>query len=192
MVREKKFTQDELYRATHKLILEVGYDNFSFMLLSKRLQISRAALYKYYTNKDDLILDYLTDQMEQLVLQLKSIEWSSDFKEKLSQLIALIFEYADTHAISYMIPSQKWNNENANLSHVQKSKEFHTTFYSFIQQTIEEGQEKGYLLETVPSMLIIELIFHSITLPNRTGLNTVERTNHITEILLHGILKNPE
>ena len=43
MVREKKFTQDELYRATHKLILEVGYDNFSFMLLSKRLQISRAA-----------------------------------------------------------------------------------------------------------------------------------------------------
>ncbi|MER2295638.1 MAG: TetR/AcrR family transcriptional regulator [Desemzia incerta] len=191
MVREKKFTQDELYRATHKLILEVGYDNFSFMLLSKRLQISRAALYKYYANKDDLILDYLTAQMEQLVLQLNSIEWSTDFKEKLSQLISLIFEYADTHTISYMIPSQKWNNENANLSHVQKSKKLHTTFYDFIQRTIEEGQNKGYLLKTVPSMLIIELIFHSITLPNRTGLNTAERTQHITEILLHGILKNP-
>lgn len=192
MVREKKFTQDELYRATHKLILEVGYDKFSFMLLSKRLHISRAALYKYYANKDELILDYLTAQMEQLALQLKSIEWSTDFKEKLSQLIALIFEYADTHAISYMIPSQKWNSENIDFSHVQKSKELHTNFYIFIQKTIEEGQDKGYIVQTVPSMLIIEQLFHSITLPNRTNLSTAERKMYLTEIFLYGILKDPK
>lgn len=192
MVREKKFTQEELFRETHNLILEVGYEKFSFMLLSKRLRISRAALYKYYGNKDELILDYLTDQMEQLVRQLQSIEWSVDFKEKLSQLIALIFEYADTHAISYMIPPQKWSHEKTDYPYLKKSKDLHSTFYTFIQQTIEEGQKKGFILKTVPTMVIIEQLFHSITLPNRTGLSTEERTTYLTEILLYGILRDPE
>ncbi|MFL2133786.1 TetR/AcrR family transcriptional regulator [Desemzia sp. FAM 23990] len=192
MVRERKFTQDELYQATHNLILEVGYEKFSFMLLSKQLHISRAALYKYYGNKDELVQEYLNDQMEQMVKNIESIEWSTDFKEKISQLIDLIFKYADTHAISNMIPTQNWTKENKNLPNVQRAKQLHNIFFSFIQKVIEEGQNQGYLLADIPSMFIIEQLFHSITLPNRARLSATARANYIKEMLFYGILQEPE
>lgn len=192
MAREKKFTQNELYQATHNLILEVGYEKFSFMLLSKKMTVSRAALYKYYGNKDELLQEYLNDQMEQMVRNIDVIEWSTDFKEKLSQLIDLIFKYADTHTISNMVPTQNWTNENKNRPDIQKAKQLHDVFFSFIQKVITEGQTQGYLLMNIPPMLIIEQIFHSITLPNRAGLSATERANYIKEILFYGILKHPD
>ncbi len=40
-------------------MLEVGYDSFSFQALSKKIDVSRTALYKHYANKDDLLQSYL-------------------------------------------------------------------------------------------------------------------------------------
>lgn len=37
MARERKFTQEELFLATHKLMLILGYDQFSFLKLSQDL-----------------------------------------------------------------------------------------------------------------------------------------------------------
>lgn len=189
MARKKTFTQEELYQATHDLMLEVGYDIFSFQLLANKLDISRTALYKYYTNKYDLLQDYLNHQLEKVVERLDATEWPSEYPEKLSALMDLVFDYADTHAISAMVPAQQWTKENAHDPDVQRSKELHTRFFGFIQMVIEEGQREGFLNQEIPLMVMIETIFHSINLPNRAGLSAEQRAYFVKKMLFEGILK---
>lgn len=189
MARKKTFTQEELYQATHDLMLEVGYDTFSFQLLANKLDISRTALYKYYSNKNDLLQDYLNHQLEKVVERLDATEWPSEYPEKLSTLMDLVFDYADTHAISAMVPAQRWTKENSNDPDIQRSKELHTRFFGFIQVMIEEGQRDGFLNQEIPLLVMIETIFHSINLPNRAGLSTEQRAYFVKKMLFEGILK---
>jgi len=189
MARKKTFTQEELYQATHDLMLEVGYDIFSFQMLSNKLDISRTALYKYYSNKNDLLQDYLNHQLEKVVERLDATEWPSEYPEKLSELMNLVFDYADTHAISAMVPDQLWTKENANDPDIQRSKELHARFFGFIQVMIEEGQRDGFLNQEIPLLVMIETIFHSINLPNRAGLSTEQRAYFVKKMLFEGILK---
>ncbi|WP_319467983.1 TetR/AcrR family transcriptional regulator [uncultured Trichococcus sp.] len=189
MARKKTFTQEELYQATHDLMLEVGYDTFSFQMLSNKLDISRTALYKYYSNKNDLLQDYLNYQLEKVVERLDATEWPSEYPEKLSELMNLVFDYADTHAISAMVPDQQWTKENADDPDIQRSKELHARFFGFIQVMIEEGQRDGFLNQEIPLLVMIEAIFHSINLPNRAGLSTEQRAYFVKKMLFEGILK---
>lgn len=189
MARKKTFTQEELYQATHDLMLEVGYDIFSFQMLSKKLDISRTALYKHYANKNELLQAYLNDQLEKVVERLDSTEWSSDYAAKLSELVDFVFAYADTHAISAMVPNRQWTNENAHDPDIQRSKELHSEFFGFIQAVIEEGQQTDYLTSEIPAIVMIEMIFHSINLPNRTGLSAEKRSYFVKKILFEGIRK---
>ncbi|MGO4940749.1 TetR/AcrR family transcriptional regulator [Fundicoccus sp. Sow4_D5] len=187
MARKKTFTQDELYQATHDLMLAVGYDSFSFQLLSKELDVSRTALYKYYGNKADLLRDYLNQQMEEIVERLSTAEWPLEYQAKLSHLLDIVFDYADTHRISNMVPAQKWTKATEDSPDVQRSKELHIQFFTFIQGMIEEGQADGFLDQTIPPMIMVESIFHSITLPNRSGLSANERVHYLKKMLFDGI-----
>lgn len=187
MARKKTFTQDELYQATHELMLEVGYESFSFQLLSKELDVSRTALYKYYANKADLLRDYLNHQMEEIVERISTTEWPIEYQAKLSHLVDLVFDYADTHSISNMVPATKWNQETETPD-IQRSKELHIQFFSFIQQMVEEGQRDGFLSQEIPPLMIVETIFHSITLPNRAGLPAEKRAYYVKKMLFEGIV----
>lgn len=189
MARKKTFTQDELYQAAHDLMLEVGYDSFTFQALSQKIDVSRTALYKYYANKDDLLQSYLGDQLEKVVDRMDSTNWPSSYPEKLSELMDLIFDYAETHLISAEVPAQQWSGENADEPGIIRSKELHAQFFRFIKKTIEEGQTIGYLKKDIPSLIIIETIFHSINLPNRTGLSAKEHGFFVKKILFKGIIK---
>lgn len=190
MARKKTFTQEELYQATHQLMLEDGYDQFNFMKLATALDVSRTALYKYYRNKDELLQAYLTQQMEDFVKRIETTDWPVVYQDKLSLLIDLIFDFADTHSISTQVPTQQWTKENEHEPEIQHSKQLHQTFFSFIQNVISEGQAKGFLDPEIPPMMLIEMIFHSITLPNRAGLLAEKRVYFMKKLLFEGIL-NP-
>lgn len=185
MARKKTFTQEELYQATRDLMLAVGYDGFSFQELSKSLNVSRTALYKHYANKADLLRAYLNQQMEEIVERLETTEWPQDYFEKLSHLMDLVLAYADTHRIAQMVPAQQWLTG----ADGQQSKALHDRFFSFLQAMIEEGQAEGFLDPELPALLMVETLFHSITLPNRSGLSANERAYYLKRMLLDGIVK---
>lgn len=190
MAREKKFSTEDMYMETHKLLLSVGYDKFSFGLLATSLKVSRAAIYKYYTNKDELIYDYMVSEMEKMIEDLNQIEWISDYPSQFQQLFALIFEYGDIHQISFMVP----NNEKIDSIKIREKKQqslvMHKRFFEQIQQFIQTGQDKGYIKQDIPIGLIIELIFHSVTIPNRSKLTQQERASFLQEIICQGIFEN--
>ena len=58
-----------------------------------------------------------------------------------------------------------------------------------IQKIVEEGQQKEFLKNDIPSIIIIETIFHSINLPNHTGLPAEQHAYYVKKLLFEGILK---
>lgn len=67
MARERKFSSDEIFNTTKILLLKYGYEGYTFSLLADTLNVSRAAIYKYYVNKEELIFDYLVSALKKYI-----------------------------------------------------------------------------------------------------------------------------
>lgn len=82
MARERKFSLNELFQQTKQLLLEHGYEGFTFGLLAERLGVSRAAIYKHFENKEEAITAYMVDEMEQVFAKLVHIHDCPTFDEQ--------------------------------------------------------------------------------------------------------------
>jgi AcrR family transcriptional regulator len=81
-----------LYQATASVLLEHGYNAFTFSLLADQMDVSRGVLYKYYENKDELISDYMIHEMERFLLQMNQIGEQASFMDQFEYLLDLIFK----------------------------------------------------------------------------------------------------
>src|SRR3954467_12938294 len=97
MARERKFNTVELFHEAKLLLLQHGYDGFTFSLLADRMDVSRAALYKYYENKEELIIDFMIYEMEEFLHDLKKIEELKGFEHQFDFLMELIFKKTEVH-----------------------------------------------------------------------------------------------
>ncbi|MBY0123703.1 TetR/AcrR family transcriptional regulator [Bacillus sp. S/N-304-OC-R1] len=187
MARERKFSIDELYKTTKELLLLHGYEGFTFSILADRLEVSRGTLYKYYENKEELITDYMLDEMDQFLLKLQKIEWHEGFEGQFNQLIELIFEHADIHKIiiiALQIPANITEKVKLNKS---KLDVMHLDMYKHLQGFINLGREEKKLKPHIADGLILGFIFQTIAIPNHFGIPHSEWVNSIKEIISHGM-----
>ena len=193
MVREKKFSTEDIYLQTHDLLIKEGYEKFSFSLLANSLAVSRAAIYKYYTNKDELISDYLVGQMKQMMEEFHQINWSLDYSDRFDQLFELIFKYREAHLISNALPHDKMIISTEKQKQKETvSGEVHGQFFNYIQQFIQTGKTNGHIKKEIPDSLIVGIIFHSINIPDRSNLSSQERAYFIKMIIKNGVFDIPK
>ncbi|MBP1950182.1 TetR/AcrR family transcriptional regulator [Virgibacillus litoralis] len=93
MARERKFSDKTLYNAAKHILLNNGYEGFTFSLLADELKVSRGALYKYYENKEELIMDYMIFEMNRFLAELKEINNYDRFDSQFDFLIKLMFKH---------------------------------------------------------------------------------------------------
>ena len=187
LAREKKFTIEDIYLKTHDFLINEGYENFSFSLLAKSLNVSRAAIYKYYTNKDELISDYLVRHMEQMMYDFDRMKWSLDYSEQFDQLFEIIFKYRELHLISNKTPLKLNISPERQKRKTAVSAEVHGHFFNYIQQFIQTGKTTGHIKQEIPDSLIVGIIFHSINIPDHSTLSSKERAYFIKMIIKNGI-----
>lgn len=109
MARERKFTKENLFEATKDLLLDLGYEGFTFSLLAEKLDVYRGALYKYYKNKEELVMDYMSFHMYHFMEDIEGLEAYKDFKSQFDFLIRIMYKHSKIHQIlkaSNHIPAQ--------------------------------------------------------------------------------------
>ncbi|HWL12631.1 MAG TPA: TetR/AcrR family transcriptional regulator [Ureibacillus sp.] len=189
MARERKFSTDDLYRATKQLLLQHGYEGFSFSLLAENLNISRGAIYKYFENREELISNFMQFEMKLFLGELKEIEKKESFDEKLTFLLEVIFRNSTIPQL-IEIGQRLPINENAkvkeNILHLEN---MHLDMYKYLQGFIEQGKQEEKLNAAIPDSLILGIIFQSIMIPNHFGIPQSQWVRSIKEVLCHGILK---
>ncbi|MEH7344212.1 TetR/AcrR family transcriptional regulator [Bacillus sp. JJ1532] len=187
LARERKFSIDELFRTTKELLLLHGYEGFTFSLLADRLEISRGTLYKYYDNKEELITDYMLDEMEKFLLKLQKITEFDGFEAQFNELLALIFEHSEIHQIiiiALQIPANISKKVTLNKAKLDVQ---HLDMYKHLQNFIDLGRAEKILKPQIPDGLILGFIFQTIAIPNHTRVPAEEWVSSIKEIICHGM-----
>lgn len=187
MAREKKFSTPEMFRETRLLLLKYGYEGFTFSLLADALSVSRAAIYKYYMNKEELIIDYMVDEMNKLVLDFENMDKSLPFLEQLDQLLNIIFDNKDIHQILGMAHQIQANGSKSIVEKKEQLEKLHLEMYQILQGFILQGKRENLLKEHLPDDLILGFIFQSINIPNHNGMANDMWINSIKEMVWYGI-----
>lgn len=72
--RERLFHQQEIFKATEKLIQEQGFDSITMDDIAKKAEFAKGTLYKYFKNKEALILSLLENKMDALIESIQAIQ----------------------------------------------------------------------------------------------------------------------
>lgn len=185
MGRERKFNTVELFHEAKHLLLLHGYDGFTFSLLADRMEISRAALYKYYENKEELITDFMIYEMEEFLHDLKEIEKLKAFEEQFEFLIDLIFKKTDLHEL-IKAAQQVIERMEASINK-GKLEKLPLEMYKFLHNFILQGKKEGKLKQHIPDGLIIGFILQTVAIPNHFGIPKAEWIKSIKEIISQGM-----
>lgn len=187
MARERKFSDQELLQEAKRLLLQHGYEGFHFSLLAEQMEVSRGALYKYYENKDELIMDLMLQEMDLFLADLKMIENVAGFEAQYDFLMDLIFKSAEIHqliGIGGQVP--RHSNEKVTGKR-ERLDQLHLHMYSLLQDFVVLGREEGKLRRDIPEGLVLGFIFQTIAIPNHGGVPKSEWVASIKQILRHGM-----
>jgi TetR/AcrR family transcriptional regulator, repressor of fatR-cypB operon len=188
MARDRKFSTHELFQTTTELLLQYGYEGFTFSILAAQLEVSRGTIYKYYENKEELITDFMVHEMNLFLEELKNIHSIEGFEKQFDFLIDLIFKNA---SIPHLIEIGKHIPSNLNQKvrdNQAKLEQQRFAMYHNLQAFIELGRREGKLKHNLPDSLILGFIFQTIVIPNHFSIPRSEWINSIKEIICHGML----
>ena len=182
MARERKFNTVELFHEAKLLLLQHGYDGFTFSLLADRMDVSRAALYKYYENKEELIIDFMIYEMEEFLHDLKKIEELKGFEHQFDFLMELIFKKTEVHHLIEAAQQVLARIEHSMDSKVKLEK-LPLEMYKYLQGFILLGKKEGVLKSHLPDSLIIGFILQTVgdsqSFPGTTTrMDKVNKGNH--------------
>lgn len=190
LARERKFSTEELFHSTKHLLLEHGYEGFTFSLLAERLEISRGAIYKYYENKEELIYDFMLYEMKQFHDDLKEIAVMNDFDKQFDFLFELIFKNSDVQKlieIGMQIPSTSSKKAQTNKLALDQMR---LDMYSYMENFVKLGKAEGKLKPHIPDALVLGFIFQTVAIPNHFGIPKNVWVESIKEIISHGMFLN--
>ena len=189
LARERKFSTTEIFRETERLLLTVGYEGYTISLLAEALNVSRAAIYKYYTNKEQLIVDFMLEHMEKMIRQFASIDSHQSFTVQLDEVLDIILESKDLHRIFSMAHVVDTKGKEEITKKMVRLNELHKEMYTPLQEMVNKGKEEGLLKESIPNALILAFIFQSIDLPNHMNIPEELFLQSIKTLVCSGILK---
>ena len=187
MARERKFTTKDIFVETKKLLLELGYERYNIGLLAEKLNVSRAAIYKYYTNKDELIVDFMLAEMEEMLAQFNNVEKELPFEEQLNSVINTIFASKDLHqmlAFAHQIDAKENEEIAQKLDLLNKQ---HLLLYKPLMQLIAKGKQEQKIHQNLPDSVMISFIFQSITIPNHMNEPKEVFFESIRTLILNGL-----
>ncbi|MEO4054574.1 TetR/AcrR family transcriptional regulator [Solibacillus sp. CAU 1738] len=189
MARERKFSTADIFSETERLLLQLGYEGFTFKHLAERLNVSRAAIYKYYTNKEELIVDYMMEFMTGLIGEFKKIDQTSPFNEQLDTLLSIILRSKDMHQIFSMVHIIDGGDNEGVMQKLKMLDQMHVAMYVPLLNVVACGKKEGIVNENLASELVLGFIFQSIAIPNHSNIPKEQFEQSIRQMICHGVSK---
>ena len=89
--RKSARTRERILEAAHELMVERGNGEFQMAEVSERCNMSKSALYYYFTDRDDIITEVVANEMEDLLEKVEEIINSSSSAYEVLYSICLLF-----------------------------------------------------------------------------------------------------
>lgn len=187
MARERKFSTTDIFNETKQLLLDNGYERYNIGQLAEKLNVSRAAIYKYYTNKDELIVDFMLHEMDRMMEEFNSVDPTATFDAQLNCVLNTIFDSKDLHhilAFAHLIEAK--DNEGI-AKKLEKLNELHLEMYKPLMRLIAKGKQDELIHQDLPESVMISFIFQSIKIPNHMNEPQETFLNSLRKLILNGL-----
>ena len=161
----RKVNEIQILSAAEELLLERGYDGFHFRALADRLSIGRSTLYEYYSGKEEIIVTYMNQAMENVMK--KCEPWKDKAPlERLKGFCSVFMQYTQQmHCMAQIMPKIERTNSCVEQK-IEKLFRDHHRIYTWIFDAINEAKKRGEIRDNLSTSLITAMIFSSIQLPN--------------------------
>ncbi|MCX7823900.1 MAG: TetR/AcrR family transcriptional regulator [Syntrophobacterales bacterium] len=187
-------TAEEILKAAQELFYVKGYENASTREISKKVGISKAALYHHFKNKEEILFRICLQAADELVNNMKTaIERNiSSGKPLKEQLTDILIEYARTymknenfnkillHDIEYLPEDKKqiiYRKEKENIYQLRR----------FIEDLIKRGVFRK-LDPTVVTFSLIGTLHWLYFWYKPTGkLSLTEVVQQMADLFIHGL-----
>ncbi|KIL50104.1 hypothetical protein KP77_14790 [Jeotgalibacillus alimentarius] len=187
MARQRKMNIPELMEATESLLLEKGYEGFHFKALSERLEVARSTIYEYYKNKDELIADYMTMLMDQVMKKIDQLSQQPDAFLTLKDLLYLFMEYSQVYDMIKMRPSLDKSSSSIVKEQLEKLDAQSGRLFQLLMMLIEKAKKEGSIRNSLPSSLIAGVFFQSVLIQNTEGIPKEEWAEVLFDMIENGI-----
>ena len=187
MARERKFSTKDIFAKTKQLLLENGYERYNIGLLAEKLNVSRAAIYKYYTNKDELIVDFMLSEMDDCIAEFSNVDQTATFEEQLDSVLNTIFNSKDLHHIFAFAQLIEAKDNDVLAQKLDLLSKQHLEMYKPLMGLITKGKKEGIIHQDLPDSVMISFIFQSITIPNHMNEPKELFLNSVRKLVLNGL-----
>ncbi len=181
---------DEILNSCENIYLKTDFTNITIQLISEKTTIRRTAIYKYFQNKEEILLEVLKKHIELLKEEFNDEELIKN-KEDFSNNFIKIFE---NHVIILKIMG-------VNLAEIERQvrvekliefkktfKEFHDKFIDILKKIYPNNSNKDY--ENVYILLLTLMHgYYPLTNPTIKQIEAMEKTNSLINCNLDELLK---
>ncbi len=144
--------REQILRAAKALLLGQGYRGLSMREIAEAVNVSKAALYYHFKDKEQLlmaILDSYLDEMEAILARLQALDLPA--REKITALVEQILSQPAENRAVIRLSSQ----EMAQLTPPARQafdQSYHDKFLNRIQAILEDGMRTGELRQVDPGV----------------------------------------
>ncbi|MGI5939795.1 MAG: TetR/AcrR family transcriptional regulator [Thermoleophilia bacterium] len=92
--RRRSATRAEILAAARELLLEVGPEELSLRQVARRADFSPAALYNYFSNKDELVASLFAEAFERLDIYVRRVSRDLSPEERVMELALAYMDFA--------------------------------------------------------------------------------------------------
>ena len=201
--REKQQRRDEAIQAAMEIYDEEGYYAITMDKIAERAELSRAALYLYFKNKDEIFLSAIKAYMEYFYSLLKDVynRRKSIEETLLEELWECFIKFYQKDPVAFNVSMFFYQNEAIrNLSDDLRELLYRagSDAGSYQHKIVEYGVEQGIFIEC-NSRTLAEVIWSSFlgvmqverSKREITGKNHIKTTRELAlKVLARGIVKN--
>ena len=150
--------QDALFKATVKLVNDIGFASSSVSKIAKQANVSPATLYVYYKNKEDLLVSTYIDIKRNLSHAiLKNFDNSLPIRDILRGVWFNMFDYISLHQDYFQFTEQFSNSPYSALVNKKDVEKFFDPVIAVLQRGIEQK-----IIKDVEFDILVAFIFFPI------------------------------
>ena len=139
---------DAIFKATVKLVNQIGFVSSSVSKIAKEANVSTATLYIYYENKEDLLVSTYVEIKQQLSAAiLEKFDDSLPLQEVLRNFWFNAFEFISKYSDNFQYTEQFANSPYSSLVNKSEIEKYFEPMIKVIQRGIQQKILKDVSLE---------------------------------------------
>ena len=134
-----EFKQEALFKATIKLVNEIGFVSSSVSKIAKEANVSPATIYVYYKNKEDLLISTYTNikqKVSKAIMQ--DFDENQPIRDIWKKIWFNIFKYASKYPDYFQFTEQFSNSPYASLVDKNEVEKYFEPMFRVVQRGIEQ------------------------------------------------------